>query len=202
MVDSRARIRRHPQPGIELCAVRFAPTSAHLLAAGTAGTAAFLYDLRHAARPLAVLEGHQRAVSYVSFTGAGEVVTASVDSTLKLWDISGPVRASGDGAEHETASTQRVAAQSTYRGHANRGNFVGLATTSNGLLFTGSEDNCVYTYHKAMPVPISRHEIASVGHEADGQPAKAFVSALAWSERRELLFAANSVGAVQVLQTV
>lgn len=60
----------------------------------------------------------------------------------------------------------------------------------------------IAAYHKAMPVPISRHEIASVGHEADGQPAKAFVSALAWSERRELLFAANSVGAVQVLQTV
>ena len=69
--------------GSNVCAVRFAPTSAHLLAAGTAGTAAFLYDLRHAARPLAVLEGHQRAVSYVSFTGAGEVVTASVGSTLK-----------------------------------------------------------------------------------------------------------------------
>ncbi len=39
------------------------------------------------ARPLAVIAGHQRAVSYVRFLGASQLVTASTDNTLKLWDI-------------------------------------------------------------------------------------------------------------------
>lgn len=38
-------------------------------------------------RPLAVIAGHNRAVSYVRFMGASQLATASTDNTLKLWDI-------------------------------------------------------------------------------------------------------------------
>ena len=38
-------------------------------------------------RPLAVVAGHNRAVSYVRFMGASQLATASTDNTLKLWDI-------------------------------------------------------------------------------------------------------------------
>ena len=38
-------------------------------------------------QPLAVIAGHNRAVSYVRFMGASQLATASTDNTLKLWDI-------------------------------------------------------------------------------------------------------------------
>lgn len=38
--------------------------------------------------PLAVISGHSRAVSYVRFMGGGtELLTASTDNALKLWNI-------------------------------------------------------------------------------------------------------------------
>ena len=32
--------------------------------------------------------GHSKAVAYVRFMGAGQAVSASTDSTLRLWDLS------------------------------------------------------------------------------------------------------------------
>lgn len=37
--------------------------------------------------PLAVIGGHKKAVSYVRFLGGDRLVSASTDSTLKLWDV-------------------------------------------------------------------------------------------------------------------
>lgn len=41
-------------------------------------------------RPLGVVSGHKKAVSYVRFMGGDRLVSASTDNTLKLWDISSP----------------------------------------------------------------------------------------------------------------
>ena len=37
--------------------------------------------------PLAVIGGHRKAVSYVRFLGGDQLVSASTDNKLKLWDI-------------------------------------------------------------------------------------------------------------------
>lgn len=36
--------------------------------------------------------GHSKAVAYVRFTDGGEVMSASTDSTLRLWDLKSEVR--------------------------------------------------------------------------------------------------------------
>lgn len=54
-------------------------------------------------------------MSYVSFCGAEELVSASTDSTLRLWSL-----AAGEGGKGDPL--RRV-----YEGHVNEKNFVGLA---------------------------------------------------------------------------
>lgn len=57
-------------------------------------------------------------MSYVRFCSPGELVTASTDSTLRLWGVEGEARA---------APGASPAAQRVYEGHSNEKNFVGLA---------------------------------------------------------------------------
>lgn len=38
------------------------------------------------------MTGHSKAVAYVRFTDGGEVMSASTDSTLRLWDLQSEVR--------------------------------------------------------------------------------------------------------------
>lgn len=66
----------------------------------------------------------RKAVSYVRFCGAKELVSASTDSTLRLWGLG------GDG---KTGTQQRV-----FEGHLNEKNFVGLAGTGQGAHGLGS----------------------------------------------------------------
>ena len=67
--------------------------------------------------------GHRKAVSYVRWLGDGEVVSASTDSTLRLWDA-------------RTLGAQRA----PLPGHANEKNFVGLGVDSE-FIACGSETN-------------------------------------------------------------
>ena len=48
------------------------------------------------AAPLAVIGGHTKAVSYVRWVGSNQVLSASTDNTLKLWDVA--EAASSEGA--------------------------------------------------------------------------------------------------------
>ena len=73
--------------------------------------------------------GHRKAVSYVKFKGPDHVVSASTDSTLRLWSLAG-----GQGASDAAV----------YDGHINDKNFVGLATQGD-FLACGSETNEVLT---------------------------------------------------------
>lgn len=54
---------------------------------GSADHNVHYYDLRNTKAPLHVFNGHTKAVSYVKFLSTNELVSASIDSTLQLWDV-------------------------------------------------------------------------------------------------------------------
>lgn len=123
------------------CSVQFNPVVPHLLAVGTSACKALLYDLRAPAAPLAVMACHSKAVSYVRHASSTELVTASTDSTLRLWDL---VQHAGGGAQQGGQPT----CTTTYQGHTNERNFVGMSVSHSGYIACGSETNTVYCYYK------------------------------------------------------
>jgi len=74
-IDSKANV----------CCVKFNPESCNHIAFGSADHHIHYFDLRNLREELFVYRGHAKAVSYVRFLGADEIVSASTDSTLKLW---------------------------------------------------------------------------------------------------------------------
>lgn len=176
--------------GANVCCVAFDPAAGGTqVAVGAADHAVRVYDIRSPATPLSVLAGHRKAVSYVRHSAAG-LVSASTDSTLRLW---GGAPRGGAAAPHPA----RV-----FRGHANERHFVGLAA-SGDLLACGSESNEVVVYHASMARPVARRAVAPAAGappppRADGAPPP-FVSAVCWRPGTGTLLAANSQGVVQVL---
>ncbi|KAJ3190985.1 coatomer subunit alpha [Irineochytrium annulatum] len=77
-IDARANV----------CSVKWNPGRDYEIAFGSADHMAYYFDLRNIARPLHVLSGHAKAVAYVTYLSRNEIITASTDSTLRLWDIS------------------------------------------------------------------------------------------------------------------
>ena len=109
----------------------------------------------------------------------------------------------------------------TFRGHVNRKNFVGMSASSAGHIAVGSEDNTVCVYAKAVPAPIARHSLAVTaafsnhgagaggaqsttaaagGGSGDGDKPGLFVSSVTWSPSGRMLVAANSCGAVKIME--
>ena len=70
-----------------VCCVKFNPNSCYHLAFGSADHCVHYYDLRSTKSPLNVFKGHRKAVSYVKFLNSEDIVSASTDSQLKLWNI-------------------------------------------------------------------------------------------------------------------
>ena len=191
-----------------VCSVQFSPVNANVVAFSSAEHKTHVYDLRRTARPLVVLSGHKRAVSYVRWLGAHQLVTASTDNTLKLWDVT---------KGFESRSSACDPCVRTFRGHVNRRNFIGLDVSRGGRIACGSEDNTVRLFSKSVPSPIATQSLAvtaafsdgygtvggadGLGPEsvADTKPGL-FVSAVAWSPAGDRILAANSCGAVKVLQ--
>jgi WD40 repeat protein len=56
--------------------------------------------------PVAIINGHSKAVSYVRWMGTTGLVSASTDNTLKLWDVD------------DVLSGQRVEPITTFTGDA------------------------------------------------------------------------------------
>lgn len=169
-----------------VCSVKFHPTAAEKLAFGSVDYNVHYYDLRNTREALKVFKSHSRAVSYVKFMSDTELVSASVDSTVKLWDL-------------KTMSLAR-----TYTGHVNDKNFVGLSVTRDSIA-CGSEANSVYCYYKAIPRPFTGYRFSSVdpltGEETLDDDESQFVSSVCWCPNNPtLLVAANSLGAMKVLQ--
>jgi E3 ubiquitin-protein ligase RFWD2 len=101
----------------------------------------YYYDLRNCSAPLNVYKGHGKAVSYVKFLNAHQMLTASTDSTLRVWELS------------ESDNVVR-----TYTGHTNEKNFVGLGVNSDGSYIScGSETNTIYTYLSPIAQPVLTH---------------------------------------------
>ena len=191
-----------------VCSVQFSPVNANVVAFSSAEHKTHVYDLRRTARPLVVLSGHKRAVSYVRWLGAHQLVTASTDNTLKLWDVT---------KGFESRSSACDPCVRTFRGHVNRRNFIGLDVSRGGRIACGSEDNTVRLFSKSVPSPIATQSLAVTAAFSDGYgtvggadgygPESAaepkpglFVSAVAWSPAGDRILAANSCGAVKVLQ--
>eukprot|EP00730_Choanoeca_flexa_P017943 TRINITY_DN8696_c0_g1_i3.p1 TRINITY_DN8696_c0_g1~~TRINITY_DN8696_c0_g1_i3.p1 ORF type:complete len:699 (+),score=141.33 TRINITY_DN8696_c0_g1_i3:151-2247(+) len=163
-----------------VCCVKFDPEDSRYLAFGSADHHVHYYDRRNLSTSVATFKGHSKAVSYVRFLSSHELVSASTDSSLKLWDLN-------------TNSCAR-----TFEGHRNDKNFVGL-THHGDYLACGSEDNAVYVYYKTLEKPIVMHTCNEASEGARPEQ-KSFVSCVAWRKSSDVLLAANSLGLIHVLR--
>ncbi|XP_061337095.1 protein SPA1-RELATED 3-like isoform X1 [Gastrolobium bilobum] len=174
-----------------VCCVQFPPDSARFLAFGSADHRIYYYDIRNLQMPLCTLVGHNKTVSYIKFVDTVNLVSASTDNTLKLWDLS------------MCASRVIDSPIQSFTGHMNVKNFVGLSV-SDGYIATGSETNEVFIYHKAFPMPALSFKFQNTdpnsGHEVDD--AAQFVSSVCWRGQSSTLLAANSTGNVKILEMV
>ncbi|KAL8111437.1 protein SPA1-RELATED 2 [Apium graveolens] len=178
-----------------VCCVQFSPKSSHLLAFGAADYKTYCYDLRNTSKPWCILSGHARAVSYVKFLDSETLISASTDSTLKLWDLN----------KTGTSVVANEGCISTLRGHTNEKNFVGLSVTDDGYIVCGSETNEVFAYYRSLPMPITSHKFGSIdpisGKETDDDGGH-FVSSVCWRKESEMVVAANSSGSIKLLQMI
>ena len=79
--------------------------------------------------------------------GRNRLVTASVDSTLAMWDL-------------EQQGAARLFRR--YEGHTNQKNFVGLSVCpETELMATGSECGQAVAYHRAWSRPVAAHNICA-----------------------------------------
>lgn len=169
--------------GGNVCCAKFAPNVANYLAVGTADHVVTYYDLRFAAEPVHYYQGHKKAVSYVRWLDDNTIISASTDNSLRRWN------------------TLTNESTMSYTGHSNEKNFVGLSV-SGDWISCGSEDNCVYAYHKDCKTPIASFNFPSTANPLepsadDGY--RAFVSSSCWKSGSNTLLAANSKGVIKVL---
>jgi E3 ubiquitin-protein ligase RFWD2 len=140
-------------------------------------------------------------VSYVKFLNSTDIVSASTDSQLKLWNIN-----------------QTHCARS-FTGHVNEKNFVGLATDGD-YVTCGSENNGLYVYYKVarkrsnvssnLLQGLSRHLFqfkfdavrSFLDRDRKEEDVNEFVSAVCWKANSNVMVAANSQGTIKVLELV
>ncbi|KAK4285947.1 hypothetical protein QN277_002571 [Acacia crassicarpa] len=174
-----------------VCCVQFPLDSGRFLAFGSADHRIYYYDLRSLKMPLCTLVGHNKTVSYIKFVDTMNLVSASTDNTLKLWDLS------------MCASRVIDTPIQSFTGHTNVKNFVGLSV-ADGYIATGSETNEVFIYHKAFPMPALSFKFQTTdpisGHEVDDT--SQFISSVCWRGQSTTLLAANSTGNVKILDMV
>lgn len=74
----------------------FSIPGSQIVAAGCADHNVYIFDLRYTRGPLSAMSGHDKAVSYIKFLSPTEVVSASTDSSLKLWSVQPITGRTGD----------------------------------------------------------------------------------------------------------
>lgn len=170
-----------------VCCVKFNPKSSCHLAFGSADHCVHYYDLRNMKHALAVFKGHRKAVSYVKFLNKEDIVSASTDSQLKLWNIN---------ASHCLRS---------YVGHINEKNFVGLATDGD-YIACGSENNSLYIYYKGLCKKLLHYKFdglcSVLEKEEKDDDVNEFVSAVCWRQISNVVIAANSQGTIKILELI
>ncbi|XP_031842608.1 E3 ubiquitin-protein ligase COP1 isoform X1 [Nomia melanderi] len=171
-----------------VCCVKFNPCSSCHLAFGSADHCVHYYDLRNMNEALCIFKGHRKAVSYVKFINKEEIVSASTDSQLKMWNINNP---------HCLRS---------FVGHVNEKNFVGL-TTDGHYVACGSENNALYVYYKGLTKQLFSYKFDAVRNILEMQERREedlneFVSAVCWRQMSNVVVAANSQGIIKILELV
>lgn len=170
-----------------VCCVKFNPKSSYHLAFGSADHCVHYYDLRYMNQALAVFKGHRKAVSYVKFLNKEDIVSASTDSQLKLWNVN---------ASHCLRS---------YVGHTNEKNFVGLATDGD-YIACGSENNSLYIYYKGLCKQLLHYKFdglcSVLEKEEKDDDVNEFVSAVCWRQTSNVVIAANSQGTIKILELI
>lgn len=58
-----------------------------VLQVGSADNNIYYYDSRNTSQAVHKLEGHRKSVCHVEFSSSNNLVSASIDSSLRLWDI-------------------------------------------------------------------------------------------------------------------
>ncbi|KAK3851448.1 hypothetical protein Pcinc_041899 [Petrolisthes cinctipes] len=168
-----------------VCCVQFNPASRYHLAFGSADHFVHYYDLRNMKEELRVFRGHRKAVSYVKFVSSEDIVSASTDSLLKMWNVN---------KSHCVRSLQ---------GHINEKNFVGLATDGE-YVACGSENNSLYVYYKGMSRTLFslKFDQKKVDQDQKEEDSSEFVSAVCWRRGSNIIAAGNSKGIIKILQMV
>ncbi|XP_076300920.1 E3 ubiquitin-protein ligase COP1-like [Lasioglossum baleicum] len=171
-----------------VCCVKFNPRSSCHLAFGSADHCVHYYDLRNMNGALCIFKGHRKAVSYVKFINKEEIVSASTDSQLKMWNINNP---------HCLRS---------FVGHVNEKNFVGLATDGH-YVACGSENNALYVYYKGLTKQLFSYKFDAGRsilemQERREEDLNEFVSAVCWRRMSNVVVAANSQGIIKILELV
>ncbi|XP_033324820.1 E3 ubiquitin-protein ligase COP1 [Megalopta genalis] len=171
-----------------VCCVKFNPRSSCHLAFGSADHCVHYYDLRNMNGALCIFKGHRKAVSYVKFINKEEIVSASTDSQLKMWNINNP---------HCLRS---------FVGHVNEKNFVGLATDGH-YVACGSENNALYVYYKGLTKQLFSYKFDAGRsilemQERREEDLNEFVSAVCWRQMSNVVVAANSQGIIKILELV
>lgn len=87
------------------------------------------------------------SIKYPRYKSSKHFDCSSTDSALKLWD-------------RETEICKR-----TFTGHLNEKNFVGLSINGDWIS-CGSENNTLYTYHKASSDPVTQFKFPSANEES------------------------------------
>ncbi|KAK9509545.1 hypothetical protein O3M35_006841 [Rhynocoris fuscipes] len=168
-----------------VCCVKFNPRSSCHLAFGSADHCVHYYDLRYMKEALCIFKGHRKAVSYVKFLNREDIVSASTDSQLKLWNIN---------SSHCLRS---------FVGHINEKNFVGLATNGD-YVACGSENNSLYVYYKGLSKQIFSFKFDAVRSvlekDKKDEDVNEFVSAVCWRQHSNVVVAANSQGIIKILE--
>lgn len=165
-----------------VCSVQYHPSSFHNIALGCADHNAYVYDLRKPVSPVSTLFGHTKAVSYVSYQKQDQLLTASTDNTLRMWNLV-------DGK-----------ASKVYSGHTNQKHFVGLAVQDDWIS-CGSETNELFVYHSSLEKPLFKYtftgEQQNIGSDRNASP---FVSATCWKPDSDLTLSASSDGHIRLLR--
>ncbi|XP_057859829.1 E3 ubiquitin-protein ligase COP1 [Cryptomeria japonica] len=163
-----------------ICCVQCNPGSRNYIAVGSADRNIHYYDLRRISEPLYVFRGHRKAVSYIQFLSTNELASASIDSTLRLWDVK------------ENCHVR------TFKGHTNEKNFIGL-TVNSEYIACGSETNEVFVYHKAISKAAACYNFDGPDLDNSDQKASHFISAVTWKSRSPTMLAANGQGTIKAL---
>ncbi|KAI8810358.1 WD40-repeat-containing domain protein [Cladochytrium replicatum] len=212
-IDTRANV----------CSVKFNPSNSFHLAFGSADHQVHYYDLRKPSEALHVFKGHKKAVSFVKFTSPYELVSASTDSTLRLWSLpascstgvpprpsfAGNTPSSVDASKSANGASTSSDCIRTFSGHFNERNFVGLSVNSDGeFISTGSENNTAYVYYRQIRRPVLEQKFGNgidtlKGSELKDEDPTTFVSSVMWRRRSPTeLVCANSLGRVKVMEMV